>query len=220
MLKQFNKFDNFIFDFDGTLADTACEVLSCIEKAFNKCNVSFDKERLNPSVMGPSLAEITVIVKPELSDKSITNNIVLEYRKLYDYDKNDITELYDGIRDWLLYLKENNKKIFVATNKPKIPTLRLIKSLNINFFDDIYMVDKYPDKKLTKPQMIEDIVSKYNLSKKKTLMVGDCLSDIEAAKKAGVYSLAALWGYEKNKNILREKADFCLRKINDYRKGK
>jgi len=213
MLKQFNKFDNFIFDFDGTLADTAGEVLSCIERAFNKCNISFEKERLNPSVMGPSLAEIAVIVKPELTDKNIINNIVLEYRKLYDYDEKDITKLYDGMRDLLLYFKKNNKKIFIATNKPKIPTLRLLKQLNINFFDDVYMVDKYDDKKLTKQQMIEEIVFKYNLLKEKTVMIGDCLSDIEAAKKAGVLSLAALWGYEKNKTILKEKANFYLDKI-------
>lgn len=168
---MFLEFDNFIFDFDGTLADTADEVLSCIEKAFNKCNISFEKERLNPSVMGPSLAEIAVIVKPELTDKNIINNIVLEYRKLYDYDDNDITKLYGGIREWLLYLKKNNKKIFVATNKPKIPTLRLLKQLNINFFDDVYMVDKYNDKKLSKQQMIEEIITKHNLLKEKTIMV-------------------------------------------------
>lgn len=213
MLKQFNRFDNFIFDFDGTLADTADEVLSCIERAFNKCNVVFDKKRLNPSVMGPSLAEIAVIVKPDLTDEKIINNIVSEYRRIYDYDENDITKLYDGIRDWLLYLKQNNKKIFVATNKPKIPTLRLVKSLNIDFFDDVYMVDKYDDRKLTKQQMIEEIVSKYNLLKEKTVMVGDCLSDIESAKRAEVSALAALWGYGKDKEILKEKADLCLEKI-------
>ncbi|MBQ3833900.1 MAG: HAD family hydrolase [Elusimicrobia bacterium] len=215
MLKQFNNFDNFIFDFDGTLADSAGEVLACIEKAFNKCDVSFEKDRLNPSVMGPSLAEIAVIVKPELADENIINNIVSAYRKIYDYDENDITKLYDGMKEWLIFLKNSNKKIFIATNKPKIPTMRLVKSLKIDFFDDIYTVDKYNDKKLKKSQMIEEITSRYNLLKEKTLMVGDCLSDIEAAKQAGVYSLAALWGYGKDKNILKEKADFCLEKVND-----
>ena len=212
-LDNFNKFDNFIFDFDGTLADSAGEVLACIERAFNKCNISFEKERLNSSVMGPSLAEIAKIVKPELTDESTINSIVAEYRKLYDYDDNDITILYDGIKDWLISLRKNNKKIFVATNKPKIPTMRLVKSLDIDFVDDIYTVDKYNDKKLKKYEMIKEIVSKYNLSKEKTLMVGDCLSDIEAAKNVGVYSLAALWGYEKDKNILKEKADFYLENI-------
>ena len=84
MLKQFNNFDNFIFDFDGTLADSAGEVLACIERAFNNCKVSFEKARLNNSVMGPSLAEIAKIVKPELTDENIVNSIVAEYRKLYD----------------------------------------------------------------------------------------------------------------------------------------
>ena len=119
-MKRFNNFDNFIFDFDGTLADTVDEVLSCIETAFNKCNVTFDKKRLNPSVMGPSLAEIAKIVKPDLTDENIINNIVFEYRKIYDYNKKDITKLYDGVQDCLSYLKQNNKRIFIATNKPKI----------------------------------------------------------------------------------------------------
>lgn len=215
MLKQFSNFDNFIFDFDGTLADSAGEVLACIERAFNKCNVPFEKERLNPSVMGPSLAEIAVIVKPELTDEKVINGIVAEYRKIYDYDEKDITTLYEGIRDWLICLKKNNKKIFIATNKPKIPTTRLVKSLDIDFFDDVYTVDKYDDKKLKKYQMIEEIVSKHKLAKEKTLMVGDCISDVDAAKKAEVFSLAALWGYEKNKSVLKEKADFCLERIND-----
>ena len=87
--------------------------------------------------------------------------------------------------------------------------------LNIDFFDDVYMVDKYANKKLTKTQMINEIILKYNLVKEKTIMIGDCLSDIEAAKQAGICSLAALWGYEKNKKLLKGKANFYLEKIND-----
>jgi len=80
----FKTFDNFIFDLDGTLADSSDEVLSCLEKAFNNCNVSFDKEKLNTDIMGPSLAEIVKLIKPELKDEKIINDIVVEYRRLYD----------------------------------------------------------------------------------------------------------------------------------------
>lgn len=213
MFKQFNHFDNFIFDLDGTLVDSSSEVLMCLEKAFNECNVKFDKAKLTSDIMGPSLAEIVKLVIPTLEDKLIIQNIVSRYRSLYDNDPNDRTQLYDGILDWLSYLKSNNKKIFIATNKPKIPTMRLVQKLNITFFNDIYTTDKYDCKKLTKRQMIEEIISKHSLVKEKTIMVGDILSDIEAAHEAGIQSIGVLWGYSSNKNLLAEKSEFIIKRL-------
>ncbi|MFA7675486.1 MAG: HAD-IA family hydrolase [Endomicrobiia bacterium] len=213
MFKQFDNFDNFIFDLDGTLIDSSAEVLRCLEKSFNECNVKFDKSKLTSNIMGPSLAEIVKIVIPTLNDNDVIQNIVLKYRSLYDNDSDDKTQLYDGVFEWLLHLKSNNKKIFIATNKPKIPTIRLIKNLNIDFFNDIYTVDKYDTRKLTKQQMIEEIIEKYSLIKNKTVMVGDIITDIDAANKAGIKSLAVLWGYAKDKNVIKEKSDFYLGKI-------
>ena len=105
------------------------------------------------------------------------------------------------------------KKIFIATNKPKIPTMRLVQKLNITFFNDIYTTDKYDCKKLTKRQMIEEIISKHSLVKEKTIMVGDILSDIEAAHEAGIQSIGALWGYSSNKNLLAEKSEFIIKRL-------
>lgn len=210
----FKTFDNFIFDLDGTLVDSSDEVLSCIEKAFNNCNISFDKKRLNTDVMGPSLAEIVKLIKPELQDDKVVHDIVVEYRKLYDFDENDITQLYPNMKNLLESLKQNGKKIFVATNKPKLPTLRLLKQLGVyEYFNDIYTVDKYDYKKINKQQMIEDIVLTYSLVKEKTLMIGDCLSDIDAGNKAQVKTLSALWGYGKDKEILKQKSTFFMEKI-------
>lgn len=215
MFKQFNNFDNFIFDLDGTLIDSSFEVLRCLEKAFNECNVKFDKDKLTTNIMGPSLAEIVKLVIPTLEDKQIIQNIVSRYRSLYDNDTNDQTQLYDGILNWLSYLKSTNKKIFIATNKPKIPTMRLIKSLNIDFFNDIYTVDKYDNKKLTKQQMIEEIIEKYSLIKSKTVMIGDVLSDIDSAHQANISAIGALWGYSDNKQLLIEKSEFIIERLNN-----
>lgn len=213
MFKQFNNFDNFIFDLDGTLIDSSTEVLMCLEKSLNECNVKFNKEKLTSDIMGPSLAEIVKIVIPELNDSNVIQKIVLKYRDLYDNDPDDKTLLYEGILEWLVYLKSNNKKIFIATNKPKIPTMRLIQKLNIDFFNDIYTTDKYECKKLTKRQMIEEIISKHSLLKEKTIMVGDILSDIDAAHEAGIPAIGALWGYSDNKNILTEKSEFIIERL-------
>jgi len=213
MFKQFNYFDNFIFDLDGTLVDSSAEILMCLEKAFNECNVKFDKAKLTSDIMGPSLAEIVKLVIPTLNDSDVIQNIVIKYRALYDNDPDDKTQLYEGIIEWLSYLKSNKKKFFIATNKPKIPTMRLVQKLNIDFFNDIYTTDKYDCKKLTKYQMIKEIISKHSLVKEKTIMVGDILSDIDAAHKAGIQTIGALWGYSDNKNLLTEKSEFIIKRL-------
>jgi phosphoglycolate phosphatase len=205
--------DNYIFDLDGTLVDTSYEVLQCLRQALNENFVKYDKSKLNTDIMGPSLKEIIKLVVPELDDDQIINSVVARYRFLYDYNNKDSSKLYDGMLNWLEYLIKENKKIFIATNKPKVPTMRLINSLNINFFSDILTPDKYSqDKRLSKQEMIEDIIAKHKLCKEKTVMVGDVLSDIDSAHNAGIKAIGALWGYAQDINLLKETADFVLNK--------
>lgn len=205
--------DNYIFDLDGTLVDTSHEVLQCLKKALKQNFVEYDESKLNTDIMGPSLKEIIKLVVPELNDEKIINNVVARYRFLYDYNNKDSSKLYAGMFDWLERLIKENKKIFIATNKPKIPTMRLVNSLNINFFNDILTPDKYSqDKRLNKQEMIEDIITKHKLCKEKTVMVGDVISDIDSAHSAGIKAIGALWGYAKDINLLKETADFVLDK--------
>jgi len=58
--------------------------------------------------------------------------------------------------------------------------------------------------------MIEEIVSKYNLKKGETIMVGDAPSDITAANKAQVAGLGVLWGYGNHREKLMEISDYVL----------
>jgi len=205
--------DNYIFDLDGTLVDTSYEILQCLRQALNENFVEYDESKLNTDIMGPSLKEIIKLVVPELNDEKIINNVVARYRFLYDYNNKDSSKLYAGMFDWLERLIKENKKIFIATNKPKIPTMRLVNSLNINFFNDILTPDKYSqDKRLNKQEMIEDIITKHKLCKEKTVMVGDVLSDIDSAHSAGIKAIGALWGYAKDIDLLKETADFVLNK--------
>jgi phosphoglycolate phosphatase-like HAD superfamily hydrolase len=74
------------------------------------------------------------------------------------------------------------------------------------YFQDIYTVDKYSPP-ITKTQMIEEIIQKYNLEKTETTMIGDAITDAQAAKQATIYSISVLWGYEEDKQLLQEVTD-------------
>lgn len=204
---------NYIFDLDGTIINSSKEVLLCFEKAFKKADYTIDKSRLTPNVIGPPLNEIIKLIAPEITENDI-NRVVEYFRELYDFAKNDISEFYPGIQEVLEQLKSENKKLFIATYKPEKPTMRIIKQFKLDKFDDIYTIDKFGEH-ITKTEMINDIINKYNLNKSETVMIGDAPSDVICAKEAGVLAIGALWGYGENKKPLIQNADIVINSANE-----
>ena len=207
-------FSDYIFDLDGTLINSSKEVLLCFKKAFEKTNYPIDSSRLNSDVIGPPLRDIITIIAPDLKDENTLKTVENNFRAIYDYDENDISELYPGVPDVLLKLKDSGKRIFLATFKPKKPTERILRQFNLEIFEDVYTIDKF-DKHITKTEMIEDIIKRYSLTKTKTAMVGDAKSDMTAAKAAKITAIGALWGYGSDKTPLMETADYCINKLEE-----
>jgi len=212
-----NNFDNWIFDLDGTLVNSTDEVLRCFKHAFYKAEYPVDESRFTSDIIGPPLRDIIKLVAPELSDERIISKIVMNFRQIYDYDENDISTLYDGIFDLLLQLKNEGKKLFIATFKPTIPTMRLVDKFNLNMFDDVYTIDKFGEP-ISKSDMIADIISRYSLDKSKTVMVGDAPTDMTAAKDVGIKGIGVLWGCGSDKTELIKNADYIVEKAGELTK--
>ncbi len=205
---------NYIFDLDGTLINSSGEVLACFKKAFERAGYPVDLNRLNSDVIGPPLKEIIKLIAPELKNEDIITSVMEHFRAIYDYDENDISFLYDGIYDFLLRLKNEGKNLFIATFKPHIPTMRIVKKFKLDMFQDIYTIDKTGYRQ-TKEEMITDILSSYNLKKSETVMIGDAASDVIAAKRAGVTAVGVLWGYGSDKTDLKLNSDFIVEKVKE-----
>lgn len=206
--------NNYIFDLDGTLVNSCDEVLQCFDKAFCHANVVFDKSRLTHNIIGPPLKEIIKNIKPDINNDEL-DIVMKNFRQIYDYDENDISYLYDGVEEFLKSLKKDGKHIFLATFKPTIPTMRILNHFKLtDLFEDIYTIDKF-GKHITKEEMIQDIVKKYNLNKSETVMIGDAPSDVKAARAAGVTAVGALWGYGTDKSMLIEHSDHTISSIEE-----
>lgn len=201
--------NNYILDLDGTIINSSNEVLLCFEKAFAKADYKIDKSRLTPNVIGPPLKEIIKLIAPEINENDI--EIVIEnFRLIYDYDKHDISEYYSGILEFLNKAKNSGKKLFIATYKPEKPTRRIEKQFKMDMFEDIYTIDKFGEH-ITKTQMINDILNKFNLKKEETVMIGDASSDVISAKEAGVTGIGVLWGYGDDKTNLIKNSDYVVK---------
>jgi phosphoglycolate phosphatase len=184
-----------IFDMDGTLLDSQKDI-----------TISVNHVR-----------DIHYALEP-LSEKFIVDAINMEVRNLpYLFYETDIYEdsardtfekhyynqcvqnpyLYDGIKDTLNALLENDVKISVATNAPTQFAKRMLTHLDIaHMFDLIIGADKVKASKPS-PEMLEFILSHYAYEhdKHEAWMVGDNSKDMLSAKEAGINSAFATWGF-------------------------
>lgn len=201
--------NNYILDLDGTIINSSNEVLLCFEKAFAQSNYKIDKSRLTPNVIGPPLKEIIKLIAPEINENDI--EIVMEnFRLIYDYDEHDISEYYSGVLEFLNKAKNSGKKLFIATYKPEKPTRRIEKQFKMDMFEEIYTIDKFGEH-ITKTQMINDILNKFNLKKEETVMIGDASSDVISAKEASVTGIGVLWGYGDDKTNLIKNSNYVVK---------
>lgn len=208
---------NYIFDQDGTIINSSEEVLSCFERAFEQANYQIDKKRLNSDVIGPPLKEIVQLIAPDLNDESIINDVISNFRQIYDYDENDKSFMYSGMVDLLSELKNNGNRLFIATLKPSIPTERLVRKFGLNeYFEDFYTIDKFGEH-ITKEDMISDIIGSYRLEPNETVMIGDAPSDIISAKNVGISGIGVLWGYGSDKEPLKLVSDFVVSNVGELR---
>jgi len=202
-------FENIIFDFDGTLANTVSSTLNALKKAFYEFDIFCDETKLNERLFVIPRKEVDRLVTANIpSDK--LDLVLSRYRALRDENLAIEAHVYPGIKDLLEKLKSNKRRLFIATNSSKNG---FSKKLEILFkeidFDDFRASDG------TKPEMVENLISTHDLDKSKTVMVGDGLGDITAGQAVGIKTIAVAWGYEEDKALLKDSADFYVETVEE-----
>ena len=210
------KYKLIVFDLDGTLIDT----LSDIQNIFNFVLYSNDFPEKNRLFYKKNIGNgIEHLLKKCLPNNySGDFNSLLKFSKIY-YDKmlNEKTRVFDGIIPVLEYLKKNNIKITVVSNKLHLLAIRSVKKYFSSFNIDVFGAESgFPRK--PNPNSTIHIIKSNNLLSSEVLFIGDSVVDIQTAKKANIKSAAVLWGNGIKKDFLNYSADYILKKPNDILK--
>ena len=191
------QYDNYLFDLDGTLCNTAADIMKILATAFveNKLEIALPK---NTTFIGPPLGEILRQFIPAEFDDEFVSTVVQSFRRLYLESELAQSLPYDGVVDMLIKLKESGKRMFVVTNKAIEPARRLLELRGLtDYFEDIYASNMMPDKTMQKHEAIAALLTNYSLQKAQTLYVGDTIGDIQAARKNAVAMAFVEYGYGK-----------------------
>jgi phosphoglycolate phosphatase len=202
---------NILFDLDGTLVDSAGDITEALMFAF----ATLDRNRtvtIRKEFIGPPLREIIHLVDPDLSEEMVAK-VVTEFRQYYDNSRHGNTFLKEGVEHALLTLRNRNKRIFLVTNKPSIPTRAILRNFGMDFFCDVVTPDSGEDAALTKSEMIRLLMDRWHIRETESLMVGDTASDAYAARDHGIPSAILLNGYGDKPGIITSKPEYILDRI-------
>jgi phosphoglycolate phosphatase len=200
-------FDCVVFDLDGTLCDTLCDIERSLSATFLRYDYPLpDMSRLR---VGPPLSVMIDELLDGNIDRKFVERIAASYREHYELSDYAVSPLYCGVYELLLRLKSAGKRLAVATLKREVSTLRLIDRRGIaGFFDVIFCCDS-GGKTYTKDQMLDEIIVQLNINPANTIFFGDSVSDINAGKKTGITTVAVLFGYGEPADLIATKPTYC-----------
>jgi len=212
-MKALPRIDNYIFDLDGTLVDSAGDIIDCLNYAY-----SFIPElghpKIEKTVIGPPVAGMAKRITPKINDKQI-HIIVSKYRECYDKSDLPKTKLYSGVEMLLNKLSAKGSSLYLVTNKPILSTRHIINKFSIDKFNKIMSPDSIAGKNLNKVEMVSYLMDNHALNKKETIIVGDTESDVQAGKKNGIITAVVLGGYGTDKSLKKCQPDYIFNSLND-----
>lgn len=190
-----------IFDYDGVLADTLDDLIRFGQEACNQLGVKHlvTKEDLsNLEVMSFATFGRACEAPEHLVDEFVKISLNLFA------DKESPPAIFEGLNKVIQHLSANHKIAIVTTNSSQNVHAFLVKHGLDSLVHAIYGVDT-PGSKAQKISMARE-----RFMEKSVFMIGDSLSDIRAAKEAGVTSIAVTWGHQSLKTLLRGNPDYVV----------
>ncbi len=196
-----------LFDLDGTLVDTAPDLMRAhnhVMKKFGYPTKSTEEIRnlvgqgagvmLGRSIWGQAKKEFG-----KVQDDKIKKEMVKDFVDFYGKNIVNESTLINGVKDFLVWSKKNNISMAVCTNKQEHLAIDLLKKIGIYDFFEYVAGHNTFDYCKPDPRHLTSVIEILNGDLKKSLMIGDSETDANAAKSAGIPVILLEDGYtEKN----------------------
>lgn len=204
-----------LFDFDGTLADTAPDMAAAANRQRISHGLSpMPIEALRPYVSMGARGMIKASLGMESTHPEF-ENAKQEFLQDYEEHCTELTKLFDGIDELLEKIRSSGMKWGIVTNKHTRFADPIIKWLNLPDCAVVVCGDTTPHSK-PHPMPLLHAAKLAGYESSESIYVGDDLRDIQAAKAAGMTSIAAAYGYCGTETPVQSwNADFIARCVQD-----
>jgi phosphoglycolate phosphatase len=187
-----------VFDLDGTLADTAGDLVSALNVILAReglGGVEFAQARPMVGRGARALIERGLSTHGIKVSESRLDEMLADFLVHYEAHIADETALFPGVAQALDRFESAGFTFAVCTNKVEYPSVLLLTALGIaSRFRAICGKDTFPVSKPNGEALLQTI-ARAGGDRGRAVMVGDSKTDIDTARNAGVPVVAVNFGY-------------------------
>jgi phosphoglycolate phosphatase len=201
------QFELLVFDWDGTLMDSAAGIAGSLRSACADLEVPVPSEERARYVIGLGLNDA---LKYLLPDFPVTGYPALLERYRFHFLRQDSdTVLFQGAPEMLRTLHDAGFMLAVATGKSR---RGLDRALETTGLEKLFHATRCGDEGFPKPHpgMLLWLLDELNVDRARALMIGDTSHDMEMAQAAEVPRLGVAYGAHPRENLLKHDPRACL----------
>lgn len=193
------QFDLLVFDWDGTLMDSAGAIAFSIQAASRDVGLPVPGDSEARHIIGLGLNEAIAALFPELPHSDY-GALVERYRHYYLSQDTEIL-LFAGAAETLAALHEEGFLLAVATGKGRRGLDRVFEQTGLGQY---FHTSRCADECFSKPHpgMLLEIMDELGVPQAKTLMIGDTSHDLQMASNAGVSAVGVSYGAHPREGLL------------------
>jgi len=197
-----------IFDWDGTLCDSAARIVSCMQSAAKQTAQEVLAPEQIRNVIGLGLPESMLRLYPKLNDAERESLKEAYIEHFLAADKIP-SPLFKGVEEGLKHLDAAGFSLAVATGKSRRGLDRV---MAYHGFDDLFVATRCANQTRSKPDplMLSQLLEVCDFEHSQALMVGDTEYDMAMAKTLDMPRLAVSYGVHTTERLIAHAPLACL----------
>ena len=204
-----SSFDLVMFDLDGTLVETAPEILDAVNDALGRFGLPEVSQQQVDDWIGhgtlallvKALAQITGFAPEVVKNSALLAQIVPVYNMAYNARCGTRSHLYPQVRETLTVLRQQGARLAVVTNKEGRYTQVVLAAHQLgSLFDAVVSGDTLATKK-PDPAGVSHCLAQFGVTPERALFVGDSSIDVATARAAGVPVWMLPYGYNMGEPV-------------------
>lgn len=204
-----------LFDFDGTLADTAPDLAAAANRQRERQGLAplpFETLRPLSSQGARGLLKASLDIDPDHPHYEMHRT-----QFLADYEQNMtvLTRLFPGVPELLLALKQQGYRWGIVTNKVEYLALPIVRHLELHTECAVTVGGDTAGHAKPHPAPLLYAAEKTGFAPQQCVYIGDDERDILAGKAAGMPTIAAAYGYCNPKLVSAWQADAIANQVDD-----
>ncbi len=202
-----------LFDFDGTLVDTADGIIRSLEYSFTENGKEIPPLSVLQKFIGPPLASSYQNFCG--MDDAESEQMIMTFRQRYETKGLFESKVYEGIPELLGWLSDNGVNAGIASFKPQTMLETLLGYFDLKKYFAYTGGTSIENGDDDKASIVRRAAGYFGTDAGDTLMFGDRMYDIDGAHKAGFRCAGAVYGCGTLMELKEHKADYLIEKPAD-----